>query len=164
MTERQSGIWGSLGLTPEEIESVYKATEKVDRAKDARVCICGHGATRHKQAYGVSRCQPGRQSCSCAQLQVVLHASDLRSFMCRTTGPGAEHALVKGIAGSERLAEKTGIPLEIDWVVEVKCQRCGSEDGVVPAAITSGGFVSDGPERLNVLSCRKCLEELSRFS
>lgn len=159
------GIWGGLGITEEEIESVRRdMDDRKRRVKDSRVCICGHAATRHVQAYGVSRCQPGRMACPCGSLQVVLEASDIRGFMCKTTGPGRGHALVKGIAGAERLAERTGVALEIEWVVEVRCQRCGSEDGVVPAALTSANFISEEPQKLNVLACRKCIGELGRFA
>ena len=161
-------FWGALGLSEEEVSSARERMTNDRPVRDGRICICGHAAGRHRQALGVTRCQPARMNCPCRTLGVVAEVSDTRGFIAKTTGTGTDHALLRGVVSAERLAEKQGGKLEIEWVVDLECQRCAfekkeSEGLVLPAAVTGSGFISEKPEAKNTLLCERCIGDLSRF-
>lgn len=155
-------IWKMMGVTPEELAEINAEMESKKRDKDGRVCICGHAARRHEDVFGRVLCRPGRQRCPCPELVPVLEVGDTRAFLARTQGPGPRHALGRGSAAMERLAAKLGSPITAEWLVELKCQACGGENGVMPVAVTQAGFISESPEARNGLLCTGCVEQLSK--
>jgi hypothetical protein len=151
-----SGALAGLGWTAEDVAEAEGKVERLDarEPRDGRVCMCGHGAGRHRWIRDRYYCSPSRMRCRCEHLAVAGKTTDLRYFICKTEGPGEEHALVRGILRGER----NGAGWE--WEVAAVCGRCKSEGKVVPAAVTSTGLVSDRDEALNVMACEACIREL----
>lgn len=145
---------------------------EMNRQKSARVanpdiCICGHSARSHSsharlenliheafRAQGVTRCLPGRQTCPCVEFNGVLRVSDVRGFICKTTGPYSAHALTKGILG---LTAKGG---QAEMIGVWSCSGCGSQEKVGPVAITQTGKESLEPSPINYMLCVDCLVRL----
>ena len=141
----------ALGLDPEEaVATDAMLRQRPGGGRDGRVCLCGHGAGRHTMASGIVLCKPARMECPCKKLRPVLVADDVRPFLRKTAGSGTMHALIRGLAAlsvSGRSAE---------WTVDLVCDKCGSGDGVVPAAVTQGGVVVSDPTGYDALLCREC--------
>jgi len=151
-----SGIGDFLDITEEEMES--SLTERVNgRKRDGRICSCGHGAGRHEDfGGGVISCRAVKYECPCAKFHPVLVSSNVKPFIRVTDGPGAQHALSRGIDG----AIKAGA--EIEWIETPKCQKCGLEGKVLPVALNPSSLrVSQNGTRVNQMLCRECIVELS---
>lgn len=113
----------ALGLDPDEYAKHEEEVGKRPR-RDPRVCICGHPLSRHEfiSATGQYMCTPAKVTCSCTFNVPVLTAQDTRLFLRKTTGPGKEHALMRGISAS-LLAGK-----DIEWIDKPQCGACGTSD------------------------------------
>lgn len=135
----------------EEAEEAAEKMEQISGRKDGRICICGHSKTRHTMFNtGVVNCTVGKQSCPCVKVRLVVDCSDNRKFMRKTEGAGALHALSQGILG----ALKDG--LEVKWLVEQKCDKCGSDGKVSPVPVTPNGVIVGYPTGYDLLLCRDC--------
>lgn len=151
-----SGIEDFLDITEEEMETANE--ERVNgRKRDGRVCSCGHGAGRHEDfGDGVINCRAVKYECPCVKFQPVLRTSFLKTFIRTTDGPGAQHALAKGIAG----AIKQGATIE--WIEEPQCQKCGAMGKTLPVALYPGSLrIANMGTRVNQLLCRTCIVDLS---
>lgn len=141
------------------MEEAISALEKYDKGleKDLRICICGHHANRHTEFdNGLVDCKVVKYECSCTSFRAVLKSSLVKPFIRTTTGPGVEHALLKGLAGAVKLGA------EIEWVAEPKCDKCETVGKVLPVALNPMTLrVSQIGTRVNQLVCRECLVELS---
>lgn len=143
-------VYSGLDFTMEEsLEAIEKSNE---HGRDRRVCICGHSMKRHEDAAGMGRmqCSVGKQSCPCKNPRAVLEASDTRNFMRKTIGTGSLHALALGIAGAVNAGHS------VDWIVELKCDKCGAEGSLAPVAVTANGVVKDEATGYDALLCRTC--------
>jgi hypothetical protein len=86
----------------------------------------------------------------------VLKSSNVKSFIRVTDGPGAQHALSKGISG----AIKSGATIE--WIETPKCQKCDFDGKVLPVSLNPVSLrVSQIGTRVNQMLCRDCIVELS---
>lgn len=140
------------------MEEAISALDKFDkgRERDTRICICGHHSNRHTEIDGLIDCKVVKYECSCTVFRPVLKSSNVKPFIRTTTGPGVEHALLKGVAGAVKLGA------EIEWLVEPKCDKCEKEAKVLPVALNPMSLrVSNIGTRVNQLVCRECLVELS---
>jgi len=145
----------SMGISMEEAEEANEnlRVRPAHGGRDARICICGHGVSRHTVTNGAVYCKPTRMECPCKKVRAVIEAEDTRPFLRRTGGAGAMHALSLGLVG---LAQKGR---SARWVVDLVCDRCGKEDSnVVPAAVTSNGVGVSYPTGYDVLLCPGCRE------
>ena len=142
----------ALGLSLEEVleadRKITGATKKGRR--DRRVCMCGHAVGRHSEYAGNMTCKPSAMLCPCKAIKPVLEADDIRPFLRKTEGSGAMHALTRGIAAAVSSGK------EVVWLIEIKCDKCGSTESVVPAAVTQNGFLKDSATGFDVLLCHGC--------
>jgi hypothetical protein len=89
--------------------------------------------------------------CPCKAVKPVIEADDIRSFMRRTEGAGAMHALTRGIASTVSSGK------EVTWLIELKCDKCGkAAANVVPAPVTQSGRLADGATGFDALICHEC--------
>lgn len=161
MTERDevtvTEIPGMPGLKVEEIIAGLEET-RLANERDRRVCMCGHPVARHKELRGQIRCQPSRMACKCSDCVPAVEVSNTRFFLRKTTGPGAQHALARGLLA----AAQAGV--EIRWLVDVTCSACGSDEAV-PAGLmrTVSGEARvawENPEATRLL-CGACITGLT---
>jgi Mg2+ and Co2+ transporter CorA len=153
--EEEMDALDAIGLTLEDALNVMETEKKRVRSRrDGKVCICGHSMKQHTDnGRGELNCQPAKMFCKCRHAQVALVVPDTRMFMFRTTGPSAMHALVKGIAATMKKGKT------VEWVVDLVCTVCGSEDGrkVVPHAATeTKTLVANDDGAWNILICDEC--------
>ena len=144
-----------LGVSLEEIE---EATEirREKGPRDQRICVCGHAIHKHTIVEGRGQvvCKPSAMHCPCKNARPVLKTNDTRCFLRKTEGPGAEHALSRGMAE----ALKRGKSFE--WIVPIVCDRCQQPaDRIIPTPIgqgTTGVYKKNEASALNALLCREC--------
>lgn len=148
-----------FGFDQGEVEEALKEKEEaIAKARDGRICACGHPMRHHKVASddpNDSSCKPGRQLCPCGKIKPVITVADTRYFMRRSEGNGRLHALSMGIVASIKadpdLADK------MEWLVESVCEKCGNEDvQLFPTHVTQQGVVIDKPSTHNALLCDNC--------
>lgn len=154
----------SLGISVEEAIETDRHITGLTRGKrrDNRVCICGHAMTRHVEQDGVSRCFPSRMACVCQGTRPVLEVSDTRLFLRKTTGPGKEHALLRGLSA---LVLKGG---EASWIENLSCELCGVDattENISPVPLSISGKICYNESQLSgkhAFLCRPCIEEVGR--
>jgi hypothetical protein len=142
-----------LDFTEEEAQ---EALEEVSTrgGRDGRICLCGHPNKRHTTYSGIVSCTPTKMSCPCKKVRLVVDASDTRPFLRKTHGAGVFHALGQAMVG----AKKSGISVE--WIVDMKCDRCGVEGPVSPVPVNQRGISVDEATGYDALLCRTCREEV----
>jgi hypothetical protein len=157
----------AVGLDQAELEAAgeWNRSRPGERARDGRICLCGHPVTRHRTVEIPGRddevhCRPGRTVCLCKRVTPAIEVRDTRLFLAKTEGPGRRHALLRGLALlAAKYPDEDVTPEEL---VVFACGACGSGERVVPIAVDRQGRVSAKTERVNGLACARCLEELPR--
>lgn len=140
-----------------DFDEAVKADNKLkDRQiRDPRICLCGHAVNKHTVTNGMVLCTPSRMVCPCKSVRAVIEVEDTRKFLRKTTGPGVEHALVRGIAA---LADNNK---EAKWIDPIKCDRCATTEGrIIPCPITEGKQVAYKATGRDALLCTACMEEI----
>ena len=154
--EKMASIEDFFDITTEE---ALEALDKFDkgREKEERICICGHHLGRHTEFdNGMVDCKVVKYECSCVKIRPVLKSNKVKPFIRTTTGFGAEHALLKGVAGAIKIGA------EIEWIAEPICDKCGKEDKVLPVALNPVSLrITNIGTRVNQLLCRECIVEMS---
>jgi hypothetical protein len=158
MTNARNAL-AMLGINAEEaVEADQALTRKP--SSDKRICLCGHAINKHSTESGVIQCVPSRYYCPCKNIRPVVLVEDTRLFLRKTNGPGAEHALTRGLAASFS-ADKN-----VEWITEVKCDKCGVEATpagdvqISPVAVTEYKTVSYEATGFDALLYTTCLEEI----
>ncbi len=159
-----------LGVT-EEMTQKFIKDRAIRGRRDARVCVCGHAGGAHytpdgsdidDAAPGGVGCQAGKVPCMCNTFNWVLTASDVRSFIQKTRGPGDKHALTKGLASSRA----RGITPE--WREGLSCFSCkGNPTFVGPlVAIAYNDRWGEAlrPTEHNYLHCAECRAKAAAFA
>jgi hypothetical protein len=159
-----------MGIDPNEVDE-FDDRQRKGGPLDRRVCICGHAINKHKKPAEPKDipwksgptdgylCKPnGGMSCACRAPLPVLLVSDTRTFLRRTEGGGALHALIRGL---RNMPEKA----TAEWLIERTCARCdatGDEYQIYPVPLTkTGKLVFDGAsEGYDRFLCQKCREEV----
>lgn len=135
-------------------EEAKESLVKIDKYgnRDGRVCICGHSINFHTftESRGVHICNALKSSCPCKNPRPVIETSNTRVFLRKTYGGGTLHALTQGIA----LAIEKGA--SIDWIVEQKCDRCGTQSPVAPVPVSTQGVIRNEATGYDALLCRIC--------
>lgn len=122
--------------------------------RDGRICTCGHPVSRHTQVAGIVLCKPTRMECPCKTVRAVLEASDTRSFLRKTSGGGALHALSRGLYAA---LQKGG---SVEWIVDQQCDRCKKPGPVSPVPVTQRGTATDQATGYDALLCGQCRSEV----
>lgn len=159
------------GLGPLDLDTL-PAPKKAGKIRDGRVCVCGHGAGAHgptsrehfdvpldELPKGMVGCSAGRHRCACEEFYPVLETSDVRRFMSKTIGPGADHALARGVA----TALAAGV--SVRWNENIPCGRCHAEgERLLPVAVRvdeRGARVALSTTPHNYLLCGTCRDSLT---
>ncbi len=141
----------ALGISPEETTAIEEEMKNQSR-RDPRICMCGHPMSRHSTDAGVGLCSLPKSTCNCKFPTPALKVGDTRLFLRSTTGPGAEHALTRGIIALA-LAGK-----EAEWLVPVECNKCKTTDGkIIPVPLTDAMTVAYDSANRNFLLCEECM-------
>jgi hypothetical protein len=152
MTEENNlGLLAGLDITVEEATEVYNKI-KIAGNRDGRICICGHAMGYHAliEGRGVVRCNAQKQNCACKNPRPVLITSNARAFMKKTYGSAGLHALTQGVVASITAGGS------VEWIVELKCDKCENPSQVVPCPVTVSGQVSNDPTGYDKFLCRDC--------
>jgi hypothetical protein len=99
--------------------------------------------------------------CVCQEIRPVLEAEDTRVFLRKTSGPGLEHALLRGLAS---LTEKNKMAVWIDEPVCDKCKADRSSSPIIPVPLTFNGRVARAEEQqsgVHALLCQDCMSKLT---
>lgn len=141
-----------LGISLDEAREIDgKLTKKAKVKRDRRICLCGHGVSKHTTYNGILTCKPSAMMCPCKKVNPVLEADDTRVFMRKTEGAAAMHALSRGMYACLESGK------EVRWIVDLHCDRCGSTDKrVVPVPVTQNGFAADYATGFDALLCDDC--------
>jgi hypothetical protein len=124
------------------------------RDRDRRICACGHPFSRHHTLSGRLECKPSKMYCKCKNQKAVLESDDTRFFLRKTMGAGALHALGRGL----KATVERGI--EIRWVIEPNCEKCGEVDKLSPVPVTQHGIAQSYDTGYTAMLCRKCRESV----
>lgn len=155
---------GLIGLTEEDV-LLYAERRKTKGRRDQRVCVCGHGGNAHfaldhsetpvdTLPAGSVGCQVGRVPCLCNEFTWVLTIDDIRSFIQKTDGPGADHALAKGLKSS---AARGYHPKWREGICCMWCRRTPEESGaLIPIAFNDRGGEARRSTPVNKLFCGDC--------
>jgi hypothetical protein len=149
--ENKSDPFAGLGITFEEALEDYNKIQKYGN-RDGRICICGHAMGFHEfiDGRGINVCNAQKQGCPCKNPRPVLETTNAKIFLRKTHGSAGLHALMQGVVAAVSSGAK------IDWLVELKCDRCESTDQVVPCPVTHGGQVSPEATGYDKFLCREC--------
>lgn len=156
--EKQMSVMDFFGFDQTEVEDAIKQKEEeLAKARDGRICACGHPVRHHNVETGTQHvsCKPGRQLCPCTLLKPVIKVADTRYFMRRSEGNGRLHALSMGIVAS--IKANKDLADKMEWLVPNTCEKCGTEDvQLFPTHVTADGVIMDEPTRFNALLCDNC--------
>jgi hypothetical protein len=142
----------AVGIDLEEAVKM-DATLSTRKTRDDRVCLCGHGKTRHTEVAGMTFCKPSKMECPCKKERLVLSVESTRPFMRKTEGGGAMHALIRGLSVLINQGKTA------EWIVDLRCDRCGADDVVVaPVPVTQNGVASVEATGYDALLCQGCRE------
>ena len=122
--------------------------------RDGRICLCGHPTSRHTIANGLVFCKPTRMECPCKKVRAVVESSDVRPFLRKTEGSGPMHALGRGLAAAITKG------LDVAWLIEKKCDRCGTEGPVAPVPVTQRGISTSSATGFDALLCAVCRQSV----
>lgn len=145
----------ALGISVEEAREADERL-KTKPTRDPRICLCGHAINKHNIVRGEVQCVPSRYWCPCKNMRAVIEVEDTRMFLRKTTGPGVEHALVRGISA---LAEHGK---EVTWIETPTCDRCKTTEGKITPVPINGysSNVAYEATGLDALLCAKCMEDV----
>lgn len=145
----------AMGMTTEEVSAIDSALRTRPQKRDGRICLCGHGVTKHLVTDGIVTCKPSKMDCPCKKVRPVIDAEDTRPFLRRTQGSGPRHALSRGLAA---LAESGK---DANWIIDLTCDRCMvSTPNLVPVPVTPTGFATSEATGYDALLCPTCREEV----
>lgn len=159
MSEEKKDPMELLSFDEQEYENNERIWNKRKNRQDLdrRICACGHPMSRHRPnefaerqtgIVGAHTCSMPRVGsvCSCKLPRAVLQVPNTKHFLMtgiKDGGPSG-HALIRGIQSVKQksLSEYS----DIEWLIPVKCDRCGSEDvRVTPVGV----FITREPKELD---------------
>lgn len=145
----------ALGMTTEEVTAIDSVLRTRPQKRDGRICLCGHGVTKHLVNDGIVTCKPSKMDCPCKKVRPVIDAEDTRPFLRRTQGSGPMHALSRGLAALAVNGK------EANWIIDLECDRCHeATNNLVPVPVTSTGFAVTEATGYDALLCATCREEV----
>jgi len=149
-----------MGLDPKEATDKWLASRR-NKITTRHICSCGHPEGRHYIDADSASCRPNAMDCSCSEYIPTLKVSDLRPFLQKSTGPGADHALIKGLTSAfmkDITAEWMGTGMD--------CKRCGAKENTTIYSL--GGSEAGGLQmvedplfgRWNYFLCQPCADSI----
>lgn len=158
-SEEQLKVLAQMGITPDRADNIVEdlSGTRKQRRLSKGICICGHGANRHKRnSQGQIVCQINIRYCHCHKFRAILTASTLNVFARTSDGNGDRHALVRGIVA---LMENGGTFTWKDGAYI--CASCGVTDSVYPVIIDGEGRPAEPNkdilfDRFDILLCAEC--------
>lgn len=155
MTSSAKNPLAALGMDLDEVLEMDSVLRTRPTVRDGRICICGHGVSKHSELAGLVNCKPSKMDCPCKKVRPVLDAEDTRPFLRKTQGGGPMHALTRGLASLIASGK------EADWIIDLRCDRCmGESDHLIPVPVTQGGTAVTHATGYDALLCQKCREEV----
>lgn len=144
-----------LDFTFEEAQEANEQLAKSRLGRDKRICICGHPMSRHTlNPRGQVVCKPTAMYCPCKEKRAVLEVEDCRDFLFKTAGSAKFHALGRGITVAIEKGHK------VEWIIDIRCDRCGEEKPIVPVAVSQHGVIRDEATGYDALLCRDCRQQV----
>ena len=145
----------AMGLSVDSVLEVDNVLRTRPQKRDGRICLCGHGVTKHTVSDGIVLCKPSKMTCPCKKLRPVIDAEDARPFLRRTQGAGQMHALSRGLAALAASGK------DAQWIIELVCDRCGEfNESLIPVPVTKQGVATAEPTGFDALLCPTCREEV----
>lgn len=145
----------AMGMTTDEVSAIDSALRTRPQKRDGRICLCGHGVTKHLVSDGIVSCKPSKMDCPCKKVRPVIDAEDTRPFLRRTQGAGAMHALSRGLAALATNGK------DASWIIDLECDRCKAKtNNLVPVPVTANGFAVSEATGYDALLCPTCREEV----
>jgi hypothetical protein len=157
MENMEKNVMSVFGFGIEDVEEAMdKVKQEKERARDGRICACGHSMRHHDVAStGEVTCSPGRQLCKCEQWKPVIKVADTRYFMRKSEGNGQLHALTLGIVASFKA--KPELADKMEWLVPSTCERCKNEEvQLFPTHVSEAGVIVDHSAPFSALLCEDC--------
>ncbi len=146
---------GRFNISEEDIDAIIRTSAESAKARDGRICACGHPVNRHNTYAGLVSCKPARLECPCKKVRPVVDVPNTRFFMRKTIGNGRSHALLLGLRAAQ-VAEPDSME-NVEWLISDVCDKCGSEGkGAEPTNVTQSGMVVDEPHGYDVFLCHDC--------
>jgi hypothetical protein len=97
----------AMGMDLNEVLEIDSVLRTRPAKRDGRICLCGHGLSKHQDLGGYILCKPSKMDCPCKKIRAVIDTDDTRPFLRRTSGAGPLHALSRGLAA---LAQSGRVP------------------------------------------------------
>lgn len=140
-----------LDIDEDEAKETLSEINRVGN-RDKRICICGHSLNYHSfiSTRGHHTCNAQKNACKCRNPRPVIETTNARVFNRKTQGAGGLHALIQGIAGAMEVGAS------VEWLIEMKCDKCGTEGPVVPVPVTIEGIISSNHTGYDKMLCRGC--------
>lgn len=140
-----------MGASLEQgLEALSRLDARARKDRDNRICACGHSVKAHEMTPSgrMVGCKPSKMECPCLELKPVVRTGNVRYFVRKTMGPGYDHALMLGLMKCAR----DGV--EVEWLIEPKCEFC---DSTVfrPIPFSRTGQVVSGPGAYTKLLCEQ---------
>lgn len=145
----------ALGMDVDNVLNIDNELRTRPSKRDGRICLCGHGVSKHQIIGGIVVCKPSKMDCPCKKVRAVLDAEDTRPFLRRTQGAGPLHALTRGIAALAASGK------DAHWIIDLECDRCHEHsNNLVPVPVTQNGVAVSEPTGFDALLCPACREEV----
>lgn len=145
----------AMGMNVDEVMEIDSVLRTRPSARDGRICLCGHGVSKHQVFSGRVVCKPSKMDCPCKKVRAVIDAEDARPFLRRTQGGGPMHALSRGLAALAASGK------DAQWIVDLECDLCHEHsDNLVPVPVTANGFATDEATGYDALLCPTCRERV----
>ena len=138
-------------FTFEEATEANRVLALYRQDRNKKICVCGHGISRHSiNPRGDVICKPSSMYCPCKEKREVLEVEDVRDFLSKTHGSGKFHALGRGLQKAMEKGHK------VEWLIEVKCDRCGTEGPISPVPVSKNGVAQEDATGYDALLCKEC--------
>lgn len=143
----------AMGMDADKVMEIDSALRTRPSKRDGRICLCGHGVSKHQVFNGLVMCKPSKMDCPCKKVRAVLDVEDTRPFLRRTQGAGPEHALARGLAALA-MNDK-----EAHWIIDLECDMCHEHsDRLIPVPVTQTGHAVHEATGYDALLCPNCRE------
>lgn len=145
----------AMGMNVDEVMEVDSVLRTRPPQRDGRICLCGHGISKHQSFSGRVVCKPSKMDCPCKKIRAVIDAEDSRPFLRRTQGGGPMHALSRGLAALAASGK------DAQWIIDLECDKCHEySDNLVPVPVTANGFAAEEATGYDALLCPSCREQI----